>query len=338
MGFTPDNEYHFMHMGVPKLKLLDGNLYVCTQRGIYKKNLQEDTNWDLYAFENMPVIEFVKNGDKLLAITMYVSKNPQGNDGVKYDAENLLLLSNDNGQTFIDFTSPHFIENGNNAISRIAQNPENPNSIIALHVNLGISKTFDFGENWQLLINSRTARSLELVVHPLDTTLFFNAGETMNYQGTIWKLSDNGDGTVTRKVYMQQTGSNCVHNIAFHPTNPDILVYGGEGYFGKSTDRGETWNALDYWDTGMYFFKTIFDEENPAILYSTGFHGGDLSTRDTVYVYRSTDTGDSWHLFHSEYMGENGGFIMDMVKYKNKLIFYTLGGGLLELNLETQEN
>jgi hypothetical protein len=343
MGFKPANEYFFMRMGIPKLKLLDDNLYVCTQTGIYKKNLQSNADWELYAFENMPVIEFVKNGDKLLAITMYSAKDPQGNDYVKWGTENLLLLSTDNGQTFIDFTSQHFIENGNNTIFRIAQNPENPNSIIALHARLGISKTFDFGENWGLLIGS-ILRPLELVFHSLDTTIFFHTGESMNFQGTIWKFSDNGDGTVTWKVYVQPTGSNCVHNIAFHPTNPDILVYGGEGFFGKSIDKGETWNALDYWNTGMYFYKTLFDERAPDTLYSTGFHGSGAPTKDTIYVYRSTDMGDSWQLFHKEYVGEihgeyleNCGFVIDMVKYKNKLFFYSLGGGLLKLQLDSTE-
>ena len=326
MGFsqpivTPPSD-RFSITYKPKLKLLDDTLYVCSNTGIYKKNLQDNTDWELYAFENIPVIEFVKNGNKLLAIST----------GTRAGSDSLLLLSNDNGQTFVNITSSHFLEyDGFNYLSRISQNPKNSNSILVLHVNSGISKSDDFGVSWKNLNEiSFYNQNWHLGFHPLDTTTLFYAGETNIMAGVLCKSSDQG---ATWSYHSPPGGDNCIHSIAFHPTNPDILIYSGEGTMGKSIDKGETWNVSDWYNTGMYFYKVLFDEENPAILYSSGPNGKYI-TQDTIWVYRSTDMGNSWELAYNENLNADCGGVMDMVKYKNKLIFYTLNSGLFELDLD----
>ena len=53
MGFTqpivdmPDVTYR--HHLKPKLKLVDDTLFVCAYTGIYKKNLRDNTDWELYS-------------------------------------------------------------------------------------------------------------------------------------------------------------------------------------------------------------------------------------------------------------------------------------------------
>ena len=312
----------------PKLKLLDDTLYVCTYTGIYKKHLQDDTDWELYAFENIPIKDFVKNGDKLLAVKQYLLSQY-----IENNTDSMLLLSNDNGQTFIDFTSQFFLEYGYNYFWRIVQNPENPNSILVLNRNPGIAKSNDFGISWETLNNSAFGyQNWDIAFHPLDTTSIFYTGESMIFYAGINKSSDNGE---TWSLF--EKDNNCFHSIAFHPTNPDIIVSGGEYLFAKSTDKGETWNILPGGE--MYYYKVLFDDENPTILYSSGVaRNPDNPTNDTIFIYRSTDMGDTWHLWHREYIGEGGGKVFDMVKYKNKLIFYTVGCGLLELDLSTMSN
>ena len=100
-----------------------------------------------------------------------------------------------------------------------------------------------------------------------------------------------------------------------------------------SKSGGDTWNVTELYETGMYFYKILFDEENPAILYASGLDRKH-DANDTVRVYRSTDTGNSWHLAYNEKLNESCGGVYDMVKYKNKLIFYTKNCGLFELDLE----
>jgi len=327
MGLTPVVAPSY-DMEKPKLKLLDDILYVCTRKGIYQKNLQDDTEWELYAFENIPIKDFVKNGDKLLAVKQY-----DLSQYIDYNTDSLLLLSKDNGKTFIDFTSPFFLEYGHNYFWRIVQNPENPNAILVLNLDPGIAESDDFGMSWKSLNNYAFGyQNWDIAFHPLDTTTIFFTGESTIFYAGINKSSDNGE---TWSLF--EKDNNCFHSIAFHPNNPDILVLGGEYIFGKSTDKGETWNILP--GGNMYFYKVLFDEENPTILYSSGVERNpDNITNDTIFIYRSTDMGDTWHLWYSEYIGEGGGYVFDMVKYKNKLIFYTVGCGLLELDLGTSTN
>jgi photosystem II stability/assembly factor-like uncharacterized protein len=299
---------------------MDDRLYVCSNTGIYKKNVKDNSNWELYALENIPVTEFVKNGNNLLAISM----------GTDAGTDSLLFLSNDNGQTFINFTSQYFLNYGYNHLYRIAQNPENSNSILVTHFLNGISKSDDFGISWKYLTYRFGYQDWDLAFHPLDTTTIFHTGETIIFEGVIGKSSDNGE---TWSIFTDPGGTTCIHSIAFHPINPDIIVYSNEGRFGKSTDKGETYEVVSPNFSKGYIYKVLFDEKNPAILYASG--ATDQQNKDTIFIYRSTDTGDSWQLFHNEYVGEGCGFVLEMIKYKNKLILYTRDCGLFELKLDT---
>ena len=325
MGFVqryvnPRIEYGFKdYVYRPQLKVLDDTLYVCTNNGIYRKNLIEDGEWELYAFENIPITEFVKNGDRLLAISTGTS------DGT----DSLLLLSNDNGQTCINFTSSHFLQYGSNYLFRMVQNSDNRNCILVLHGMYGLSKSDDFGVTWMNLNENHFGdQNWYLGFHPLDANTIFYSGEMMALQGTYLKSSDVGE---TWSAYTHPGGDNCIHSFAFHPTNPDILVYSGEGTMAKSTDKGETWTVKDLYGTGMYFYKVLFDEDNPTMLYSSGLNGK-YTSQDSIWVYRSTDMGDSWELAYKEYIEDNGG-VFDMVKYQHLLIFYTRESGLFQLDL-----
>ena len=323
----PDVTYR--HHFKPKLKLVDDTLFVCAYTGIYKKNLRDNTDWELYAFENVPVKEFVRNGDKLLAI----STGKAGLYSPYENTDSLLLLSNDNGRTFINFTSPHFFQYEDfNHLYRIAQNPENPNSILISQACYGISKSDDFGTTWRTLTDENMGfQDWDLTYHPSDTTIFFHTGELMYFDARIRKFYNDGE-----TWFDYQVPNHCIHSLAFHPTNPDVLVYCGEGQFGKSADRGETYQRVNTNTNPIYFYKVLFDGENPETLYSSGAKNDE--NKDSIIVHRSTDTGDSWQFFYSGYVGEDRGFVMDMVKYKNKLIFYTRDWELFELDLETQEN
>jgi photosystem II stability/assembly factor-like uncharacterized protein len=264
----------------------------------------------------------VKNGNKVLAIST----------GTEDGTDSLLLLSNDNGRTCMNITSPHFFEYGFNYLSRISQHPDNGNSILVLPANSEISRSNDFGLSWKNLNEYGLGfQNWYLDFHPLDTTTLFAAGEESFYAGTIKKSSDNGENwSSTCSIH-----NNCIHSIAFHPTNPNILVFGGETVIGKSVDKGETWNVINLYSTRMYFCKVLFDEENPAILYSSGLNRKSDVVNDTVWVYRSTDMGNSWQLVYNENLNKDCGGVVDMVKYKDKLIFYTRNCGLFELDLGT---
>jgi len=82
-----------------KSKIIDEYMYVSTRKGIYRKNIVttlNDTLWQLYAFPDVPIRNFVKKNDTILGITGYEA------------TDTLMVRSTDSGQTYTDFTSPSF--------------------------------------------------------------------------------------------------------------------------------------------------------------------------------------------------------------------------------------
>ena len=305
----------------PKSQIIDGVMYIPTINGIYRKNLNSisDTLWSLYAFPGVPVRDFIKNNDSVLAITAMFQ-------------DSLLLLSVDNGLTYINFTSPYFFNyEPTNTIRRISKNPLNPNSIIALHDAYGVSKSNDFGNTW-FDLNAWGGGYQERFVgfNPNDTTNIFYTGETGFFASYIQASYNSG---ITWSL-VHTMHNHCIHHLAFHPTNPDVIISVGEGLIKKSQDRGLTWNIVG--STALYLYKIIYDEADSNILYTTGdFNGYD----DTLRIYRSTDGGNNWSLAYTEIILNSDG-ILDIHMYQGKLFIYTLINGVFMLDpvlLSTQE-
>ena len=310
----------------PKTQIIDNFLYVPTINGIYRKDLTALNNidWELYAFEGMPISDFIKNEETVLAATALLSD------------KNVLLLSTDDGLTYIDYTHRYFIDlygsmsYGKCIILRLAQNPHNRNIIMALHDgNPGVSLSADFGIGWELLnttIGGYQDRFIDF--NPHDVTNVFHTGETEFYQSFINATYDSGVTWATVDAF----DSNCSHGIAFHPSNKNIMVAYGEGRITKSTDQGRTWTTTG--NIPLYVYKVIYDRNNPNILYASG---GYREMGEVIDIYRSTDGGDSWHIFYEEAI-ENFDGVMDIHLYNNKLIIYTLINGVYYLNLAQNES
>jgi photosystem II stability/assembly factor-like uncharacterized protein len=307
----------------PKLHIEDDTLYASTSLGVYKKVLTQQNDWEAWAFNGIPVIEFVKNENNLLAIST----------GVKNSSDSLLLRSKDGGKTIENLRPEGLIANGTNMMCRIVRNPDNKNSVLMSNPYTALYQSPDFGDNW----NRLTIGCLQWYTgfHPLDTTVIFYAGEEVSFTGTIRKSVNNGRDWST---YEHPGGDNSVHDIAYHPANPDLLFYGGEMAIGKSIDKGETWNLTNLGSTGMYFYKIIFDTNNPDILYAAGVNRGDFK-KSMLSVYRSTDLGNTWSLAYEEDMGyDEFCTITDMVSYKDKLILLTRYDGVYELDVDKMQS
>jgi hypothetical protein len=109
----------------PKSHVIDNYIYVPTLNGIYRKDLStlNDTVWSLYAFPEIPIRDFVKHNDSILAIAMKTQ-------------DSIMLLFVDNGKTYVNHTSGFLMNKDNsNLISLIALNPLNHNAIVVLRVS-----------------------------------------------------------------------------------------------------------------------------------------------------------------------------------------------------------
>lgn len=302
----------------PKSKIIGDSMYVCTINGIYTKDLRtNDTNWSHYAFQGEPVRDFIKKGDSILCITAKTK-------------DSLVLLSTNNGVSYQNYTSPFFFKNGTyNTVYSFAQNPQNQNSVIAVHNNVGIAKSHDFGYTWDTLKNQIAGYQEWFVgFHPLDTNSLYHTGEQMFFESFIQVSNNNGkDWMLTGNIH-----NHCTHVLAFHPTDTNILLSGGEGMVGKSYDRGRTWTYVD--TLPRYIFSIIYDKRNSDIAYAVGdFHG----INDTLKVYYSRDGGDSWSILHEQPVANSDGMIQ-VHQYKNKLVLQTLTSGILMYDIDTVVN
>jgi hypothetical protein len=299
----------------PETQIIDNYLYIPTKNGLYRKSLLNlnDTIWELHSFEGIPIRDFIKNNDTILVAT------------ARYDNSGLLLLSTNNGVSYIDYTPADFLNiNPEITILRLAQNPLNPQKIAAMHTGLGVSLSSDFGQTWELSNYFLGGyQDWFLGFNPNDTANIFYTGEQIFFQSYIFSSYNSGDAWI--KVDSLQT--HCTHGIAFHPTNKDIMISYGEGRFAKSTNQGQNWT--DVGSSSLYIFKTIFDPNNPNVLYASGDYSG---VNDTIKIYKSTDLGDTWQVFYEEKFIDSDG-VMDIHLFNNKLIVYTLVNGVYYLDL-----
>ena len=171
----------------PKTQIIDNHLYVPTLTGIYRKDLTalNGTDWELYAFEGIAVRDFIKNNDTVMAATAIFSDR------------NLLMLSTDDGLTCTDYTPDFFMEldiSDKCTILRLAQNPDNRNTVMALHEgNTGVSVTADFGVGWSLssaFIGGFQDRFIGF--NPNDTANIFYTGETEFEESYIMATYNSG--------------------------------------------------------------------------------------------------------------------------------------------------
>ncbi|MEG1026465.1 MAG: T9SS type A sorting domain-containing protein, partial [Flavobacterium sp.] len=291
-------------------------MYVSTRKGIYRKNIAttlNDTLWQLYAFPDVPIRNFVKKNDTILAITGYEA------------TDTLMVRSTDSGQTYTDFTSPSFFDiTPINALLQIDQHPQNPNEVVLVHRGYGISKSSDFGATWTLM-NTFLGGYQDWFVgyNPNDPQNIMYTGEEIFFQSYIQSTYDGGASW--QRVDSLQT--HCTHGVAFHPTDKNTMISYGEGRIAKSVNQGMSWT-----DTGglpIYIYKVVYDPNNPNTVYATGsFHG----VNNVIVIYRSNDAGDSWHLSYTEAVPEAQGGL-DLHLYNNKLIVYTLVNGIYTLDI-----
>ena len=301
----------------PKSQLIDDYLYIPTQYGLYRKNLAttpNDTFWELYAFENIPIRAFIKKNNTVLAATALEGDS------------NLLLLSTDDGQTYSDYTSPHFfINHPTSTVLNLAINPQDDNEILAYHLRYGISKSTDFGLTWTSL-NTFMGGYQDWFIgyNPNDTANIFYTGEQIFFQSFINASYDSGN--TWQFVELIQT--HCTHGIAFHPGDKDVMISYGEGRIAKSIDQGNTWSVGS--SVNVYAYHVIYDPLDPNILYATGDVIGE---DENVKVLRSVDGGETWQTFDFFIPESDGALAIHL--YQGQLYVFTLTNGVYTVNPES---
>ena len=175
----------------------------------------------------------------------------------------------------------------------------------------GVWKTTDNGIRFAPVFRDEAVHSVgDVAVHQTDTAVVWvGTGERANRQSTSWgdgvyKSIDGGE--TWRNMGLEE--SHHVGRIVMHPDDSDIVYVAAMGHLWgpnedrgvyKSTDGGESWEAILQVNENTGAVDVAMDPENPQILYAAmyqrrrrpwGFHGGGPGSG----LYKSTDGGDSW--------------------------------------------
>lgn len=104
--------------------------------------------------------------------------------------------------------------------------------------------------------------------------------------GEIYKSVNHGNSwSCVSRPYNMPSGEA----IAIHPSNPDVVYFGGGNNIFKTTDGGNTWNII-YTLSGLDISALLISPSNPNIVMAGGAKG----------LLRSTDGGAGWTSLYSE--------------------------------------
>ncbi|MBO6078868.1 MAG: hypothetical protein J6P66_08990 [Bacteroidaceae bacterium] len=276
-------------------------LYVCTKLGLYSKDLSSGgSSWQLVGFENIPIQDYVRSGDDMLAL---ISKT----EG-KY-----MLLSSDGGKTYEDVTPETFRKE--QFINRLVQHPTDPNTLL-VSGSMGLFQSSDFGQTWKKLTG---IISTWIGYHPLNPEIIYGCGTD-----GIWTpfIDISYDGGLTWNYIELSMRENFVGSMAFHPTDPDIWIAGGArcNIF-ISTDNGHTWEAplLNKKENELFdadWAYTVYDNVNSDIIYMAG---GSYEFE----LMCSTDGGKTWNIPRTVPKIKKDEGLYDFRQYGDKLLIYT---------------
>ncbi|MCH5311992.1 MAG: hypothetical protein J1E57_08575 [Prevotella sp.] len=294
----------------PKMHVEGNILYVCTNQGLYSKDLSNgESAWQLAGFEGIPLLDYVRNGDDILALRYNV-------DG------GFLLLSHDGGKTYEDITPSQFThKEWTTWVISLAQHPADPNTLLVTSPPFGIFQSSDFGQTWSLLIDEVLGNMTisSIGYHPLNPQVIYNSGEDDMLSSRLNVSYDGGQTWENRSPSF--SGDNCVHRIVFHPTNPERWIVGGEGAVFTTTDSGHTWDTQDFWGDAprsLYWYFTTYDNDNSDIVYMAGTNNIAIMS-----IMCSTDGGKSWCIPQTEPINSSvKKTVNDLQQYSDKLLIY----------------
>lgn len=156
--------------------------------------------------------------------------------------------------------------------------------------------------------------------HAITPGIIYRSGNNDSYVPYVY-VSYN-DGQTWEKSSLSSGDDNCVYRIAFHPSDPDKWIVGGQGTVYITADNGHTWYTQNFQGDGLhegFWFFTVYDEENADTIYMAG-----QNIDKKVVVMCSTDGGETWG-FPQSIAGKESSVenVNDLKQHGSKLLLYT---------------
>ena len=160
-----------------------------------------------------------------------------------------------------------------------------PGSYLAATEGVGVQRTDDDGDSWQVMNDGIVGQTLQLAAHPTDGNVFFvEAG------GHLWKTINGGGHWGLSDIGIPYGASA----IAIDPSSPSTVYTGVRETVYRSTDGGVSWTAstLPMATAFTTVHRLAVDPTDGSRVYAGTYAG----------LYRSSDGGTTWTLLHADYV------------------------------------
>ncbi len=185
--------------------------------------------------------------------------------------------------------------------AKIRFHPTDPDRVSITHVGTWAPHfSTDGGKSWAPVQSEvlETTSVNDILWDPNDPEIMYAAGEGFGLTALFFKSTDGGQ-TWSQKITHENLsdigGESAVDVIQFSPYDSDLIVLGTEGFFLRSTDRGESWTVAPGERTEHYQTTINWDHLDANLVFSTG-GGYSGSRRELGGVYMSEDAGATWLL------------------------------------------
>ncbi|MFK7935120.1 MAG: WD40/YVTN/BNR-like repeat-containing protein, partial [Saprospiraceae bacterium] len=196
-------------------------------------------------------------------------------------------------------------------IADFAIHPDNPAHYYVATASGGVWKTTNAGTTYTPIFDNEGSYSIGCVtLDPQNPNVVWvgtgenNNQRSVNYGDGVYKSEDGGASWKN----MGLENSEHIANIIVHPDNSNVVYVsaigplwskGGERGVYKTTDGGETWEAVLTIDEHTGVTDLLMDPRNPQVLYAAA-----MQRRRHVYtyvgggpgsgMYKTTDGGENW--------------------------------------------
>jgi photosystem II stability/assembly factor-like uncharacterized protein len=262
------------------------------ERGLYR-TLNGGASWQnvLFVSDSAGATDVVidpTNPNRMLAATWERVRRPNGGTHL-FGPGSGIWRSTDGGSTWTKLGAGQGLPDpATQNVGRIglALCPADPNIAYAVitngNNNIGLWKSTNFGTSW---INNDA--DLQIQAGGGGFSWYFsqvrvapdNCSQVYVLDVTFFRSDDSGVNFPIQYGYSGSPADFHVdhHALAFHPTNPAILLEGNDGGINRSTDRGTTWTKVPALPTNQ-FYEIGLDASNPARLFGGTQDNGTLRT------------------------------------------------------------
>ncbi len=173
------------------------------------------------------------------------------------------------------------------SIDNLVIDPRNPQVMYAaawavtpnMSSEMGVFKSIDGGQNWQLLGKTKGLHILSLTIAPSDSNYILAGSKTGLYRstdaGNDWELVDTSAYPEIKNI----------NSVACDPQNPQVIYSGTHHLAWKSLDSGQTWKLIQkgVLDDSDIMGITV-DPKDAKLVFINACSG----------IYRSESAGEKW--------------------------------------------